>query len=113
MIACGQRSRYGRINQGRDRSDGPTGLVSAQADIHAVTGAAEDDREEQIVELMLASLIQVVATLNLHAGLANSLDAELSSAQNALKDVNQDNDVAAINSLAALINAVAAQRSAA
>ena len=38
------------------------------------------------------------------------LDAKLESAINALEDLNQNNDVAAINSLNAFINAVEAQR---
>lgn len=39
-----------------------------------------------------------------------SLDAKLDAALNALNDVNENNDVAAINSMRAFINAVEAQR---
>lgn len=55
-------------------------------------------------------LIDTVTDLNLKKGIDNSLDAKLNSALNALDDLNQNNDVAAINSLQAFINAVEAQR---
>ena len=42
-------------------------------------------------------------------GIENSLDAKLDSAVQALADMNDNNDVAAINSLQAFINAVQAQ----
>jgi hypothetical protein len=51
-----------------------------------------------------------VMTLNLQHGIENSLDAKLEAAVQALDDVNNNNDVAAINSLQAFINAVEAQR---
>ena len=51
-----------------------------------------------------------VETFNLQQGIENSLDAKLDSALNALSDVNQNNNQAAINSLQAFINAVNAQR---
>ena len=47
--------------------------------------------------------------LNLRGGIANSLDAKLAVAVKALEDVNENNDVAAINSLEAFINVVQAQ----
>ena len=46
---------------------------------------------------------------DLVSGLDNSLDAKLDAAINALNDVNENNNVAAINSLQAFINAVQAQ----
>ena len=59
------------------------------------------------------TLIQNLAVdsvlVNLANGIANSLDAKLDSALNALDDLNVKNDVAACNSLEAFINAVAAQ----
>lgn len=48
--------------------------------------------------------------MNLHQGIENSLDAKLDAAVQALDDINQNNDVAAINTLGAFINAVEAQR---
>ena len=55
-------------------------------------------------------LIDKVAELNHHQGIINSLDAKLDAALNALDDVNENNDVAAVNSLQAFISAVEAQR---
>jgi hypothetical protein len=57
----------------------------------------------------IVTLVDVVIDLNIQQGIANGLDAKLSSALQALQDVNQNNDVAAINSLQAFINAVEAQ----
>ena len=58
----------------------------------------------------IVELIDTVAEMNLQQGIDNSLDAKLDAAVNALDDVNKNNDVAAINSLNAFINAVEAQR---
>ena len=58
----------------------------------------------------ISVLIGTVEDMNLQQGIDNSLDAKLDSALNALDDVNENNDVAAVNSLQALINAVEAQR---
>ncbi len=58
----------------------------------------------------IMALIDIVEEMNLQQGIDNSLDAKLDSALNALDDVNENNDVAAINSLQAFINAVEAQR---
>jgi Tol biopolymer transport system component len=58
---------------------------------------------------MIEEVISLIVDLNLNNGISNSLDAKLNSAVNALADVNQNNDVAACNSLDALINAVEAQ----
>ncbi|OGM14302.1 hypothetical protein A3A76_00120 [Candidatus Woesebacteria bacterium RIFCSPLOWO2_01_FULL_39_23] len=51
----------------------------------------------------------MVISFNLQNGIENSLDQKLEAAQNALNDVNENNDQAAINSLQA-INSVEAQR---
>jgi len=59
---------------------------------------------------LIQDLIDKVASFNLHQGIDNSLDAKLDAALNALDDVNANNDVAAINTLQAFINAVEAQR---
>jgi hypothetical protein len=48
--------------------------------------------------------------LNLHKGITNSLEAKLNAALRALEDENENNDIAAINTLEAFINAVEAQR---
>ena len=58
----------------------------------------------------IQDLIAQVVALNLQQGMSNSLDAKLDAAVQAVDDLNQNNDVAAINSLQAFINAVEAQR---
>jgi len=55
-------------------------------------------------------LVNLVETYNLQQGISNSLDAKLGAALNALGDITENNDQAAINSLQAFINAVDAQR---
>ncbi|MHC4434976.1 MAG: fibronectin type III domain-containing protein, partial [Planctomycetota bacterium] len=55
-------------------------------------------------------LIGDVMDMNLQQGIENSLDAKLYAAFQALDDVDENNDVAAVNSLRALINAVEYQR---
>lgn len=61
-------------------------------------------------QALIVQLIDTVEAMNLQQGIDNSLDAKLDAAFNALDDLNQNNDVAAINSLNAFINAVEAQR---
>ena len=58
----------------------------------------------------IGSLVELILELNLHQGISNSLDAKLNAALNALDDMNENNDGAAVNSLIAFINAVEAQR---
>jgi len=57
----------------------------------------------------ILALVQDVEALNFQHGILNSLDAKLEAAVQALDDVNQCNNVAAINTLRAFINAVRAQ----
>jgi parallel beta-helix repeat protein/predicted outer membrane repeat protein len=59
--------------------------------------------------MLLGELAGKVFGLNVQNGIENSLDAKLGAALQALEDVNANNDVAAINSLEAFINAVQAQ----
>jgi hypothetical protein len=59
---------------------------------------------------LIEQLIQDVIGLNLAGGISNSMDVKLDSALKAIDDVKANNDVAAINSLQAFINAVEAQR---
>ncbi len=54
-------------------------------------------------------MIATVISLNLQQGISNSLDAKLGAALQAIDDINQNNDGAAINTLQAFINAVEAQ----
>lgn len=58
----------------------------------------------------LVNLVGEVLSLNLHQGINNSLDAKLDAAMKALDDLNSKNDISAVNSLQAFINAVEAQR---
>ncbi|MHC4153877.1 MAG: fibronectin type III domain-containing protein [Planctomycetota bacterium] len=53
-------------------------------------------------------IIQVIG-LNLQQGIENGLDGKLTAALGALDDINKNNDVGAINTLEAFINAVQAQ----
>ncbi|MBI2928029.1 MAG: LamG domain-containing protein [Verrucomicrobia bacterium] len=59
---------------------------------------------------LLQHLTDTVVSLNLRAGIEDSLDAKLDAAMHAMEDVNQNNGVAACGSLQAFINAVEAQR---
>lgn len=59
---------------------------------------------------LIEQLINIVQPLNLQSGIENSLDSKLETAVRALSDVNQNNDIAAINALEAFINATLAQR---
>jgi parallel beta-helix repeat protein len=57
----------------------------------------------------IAELASQVESLNLQHGISNSLDAKLAAALQALEDINENNDLAAINTLEAFISAVQAQ----
>jgi hypothetical protein len=59
---------------------------------------------------LLQNLMQNVRNLNLQKGIENSLVVKLEAALQVLGDENENNDVAAINSLEAFINLVEAQR---
>lgn len=59
---------------------------------------------------LLESVAEKVIELDLPKGISNSLGAKLDAALKAIDDLNANNDVAAINSLGAFINAVEAQR---
>lgn len=78
------------------------GFVNSAADTVAIT--------VQTPAQGIQSLIDLVETFNLQQGIENSLDAKLDAATDALNDVNQNNDTAAVNSLQAFVNAVEAQR---
>ncbi len=57
----------------------------------------------------IRELVAAVETLNIGNGISNALDAKLDNAVKALEDVNENNNVAAINKLQAFINEVEAQ----
>ncbi len=109
-----QMPRYGPPTIG---SSGDFFWVNSQGTFwHAYTTSYEDSFYARVVVEssdpveLLSGLVQIVVDLNLHHGIENSLDAKLDSALNALDDVNENNDVAAVNTLQAFINAVEAQR---
>ncbi len=66
----------------------------------------------ETIELMelLDTLAQDIIDLELQPGIENSLLAKLGTALQILEDENENNDIAAINTLGAFINAVEAQR---
>jgi parallel beta-helix repeat protein len=55
---------------------------------------------------LVVDLADQVLSLNLHHGINNSLDAMLGAVLQALDDINENNDVAAVKVLEAFINAV-------
>jgi len=59
---------------------------------------------------LIFDLIDATSEINASNGVLNSLDAKLESAFEALDDVNENNDLSAVNKLQAFINAVEAQR---
>jgi hypothetical protein len=59
---------------------------------------------------LIGELVDDTLMLDLQQGISINLDAKLDAALQALDDVNNQNDVAAINSLGSFINAVEAQR---
>lgn len=80
-----------------------------------VSDGSQSDTDSLALTVRTASdaiidLIDLVESFNLQQGIDNSLDAKLEAALNALDDLNENNDVAAINTLSAFINAVEAQR---
>ncbi|MFX0202117.1 MAG: hypothetical protein ACFFCW_38895 [Candidatus Hodarchaeota archaeon] len=57
---------------------------------------------------MLQELVDTVISINLQQGVSNALDAKLDTVISALDGASENNDVAAIKSLYAFINAVEA-----
>jgi len=60
-------------------------------------------------EQTISNLIDDVMSLNLQNGIENSLDSKLNATTGALQDIDENNNVAAINALQSFINAVKAQ----
>ncbi|MCK4834666.1 MAG: hypothetical protein KAT12_07800 [Gammaproteobacteria bacterium] len=59
---------------------------------------------------LINDLIQEVISLNLQHGIENSLDAKLNTSFAVLDDLNENNNVAAVNTLYAFISAIEGQR---
>ena len=75
-----------------------------------ITGSLNGLESLQTPSDLLESLLSDVMNLNLSKGIANSIDAKINTALQALDDMNQNNDVAAFNAMQAFINVVNAQR---
>ena len=60
--------------------------------------------------ILLEALINKVIDLNLQKGITNSLDVKLEAVIQALEDLNQNNNAAALGALLAFVSAVEAQR---
>ena len=73
-------------------------------------GAYEFQEPSQHAAAKTEQLIDEVVVLNLQQGIESSFDSKLDAVSKALDDVNQSNDIAAINALQAFINSVEAQR---
>jgi nitrous oxidase accessory protein NosD len=100
---------YSGVNQDQPGSDG----IGDTPYIIPGTATSRDNYPLMIsnyVPQALADLVDDVVDLNLQQGISNSLDMKLDAVSKALEDVNENNDVAAINALGAFINAVQAQR---
>ena len=76
----------------------------------AITGSLNGLESVPVPAEAIQQLIADVVALNLKQGISNSLDSKLEAVLQALDDVNENNNVAAINMLQAFINAVEAQR---
>jgi hypothetical protein len=83
--------------------DGNPRIVNSIIDIGAFEVQSLDPVQ------LLKDLAQQVIDLNLHSGISNSLDAKLNAVMNTIDDVNDNNNVAAFNTLVAFIRAVEAQ----
>lgn len=86
--------------------DPSTNTVAAIEVANGTVDAIVSPSPEQLLE----DLAEIILTINLQAGIANSLDSKLNTALNALDDTNENNDVAALNSMYAFCNSVEAQR---
>ncbi|MHC4404408.1 MAG: Kelch repeat-containing protein [Planctomycetota bacterium] len=84
-------------------------LVAGGYDGTQYLNTAEIFRAQLAPDELVVLLGETVIELNLQNGIANSLDAKLDAVFQALADLNENNDVAAVNALEAFINSVEAQ----
>ena len=91
-----------------------SGLID---EVRIYNGALSDDEIRELanplpypVQLLESLAEKVIKLVDLPKGISNSLLAKLDTALRALDDLNENNDVVAINALGAFINAVDAQR---
>jgi parallel beta-helix repeat protein len=107
------------IVPGEVRSLEVAGLASGAEYLFKVEACANgalcsDDGPDVVARTLTPSqaiqeLISEVISLNLNAGIENSIDAKLSNAQKALEDLTANNDIATINMLEAFVLEVEAQ----
>jgi len=90
--------------------DGNTRVVDGDNDGNSVVDMGAYEYRPPTPAELAAELLEGVGGLELHKGISNSLEAKLNAALGALEDENENNDIAAINTLGAFINAVEAQR---
>jgi parallel beta-helix repeat protein/predicted outer membrane repeat protein len=90
--------------------DGKPRVVDGDNDGNSVVDMGVYEYRPPTPAELVAELLEGVGGLELPSGITNSLEAKLSAALRALEDENEDNDLAAINTLGAFINAVEAQR---
>lgn len=95
--------------EGNPRSLDGNGDAKAVADMGAWEHPAVPVQPQDPLP-MVESLIGAVASLELHHGTANSLNARLETARKALEKRSAKNDAAAANALKAFIHCVQAQR---
>ena len=86
-------------------------IVGAEGDDNNGTdsGSVRVISGRAIPSIQVENLLVDVVELNLNTGIENSLDAKLDAVLNALNELNDNDDQAAINALQAFINAVEAQ----
>jgi sugar lactone lactonase YvrE len=87
--------------------------VTADATGNLFIADTENNRVRKVTfdpATLITNLISTVTDLNLQQGIENGLDAKLEAARQALDDLNENNDVAAINALEAFVSFVEAQR---
>ena len=94
--------------------------VYSAAGSYSVTVAVTDDDGDKGIDTVpvtvitaeqaVQDMVDTVEEFNLQSGIDSSLDAKLEAAVRALDDLNENNDVAAINALEAFVRAVEAQR---
>ncbi|MHC4570513.1 MAG: LamG-like jellyroll fold domain-containing protein [Planctomycetota bacterium] len=90
--------------------DGNARVVDGDNDGNSVVDMGVYEYRPPTPAELIAELLEGVGGLELPRGIENGLEAKLNAALRALEDENENNDIAAINTLGAFINAVEVQR---
>ncbi|MFC1512284.1 hypothetical protein ACFL5H_03715 [Candidatus Latescibacterota bacterium] len=77
--------------------------------IVAITPVHSEPNQTSIAE-QIQVLIDLVDEINLQTGIINCLDAKIETVKRALSDINDNNDLAALNAIKTLISIVEIQR---